>query len=49
MRVNESVPKTTSGWIGWQPDEKIIHLERYGVKGKKSILKSFNWPDEAAS
>jgi hypothetical protein len=36
--------------IGWRSSVDSLHLERYGgyAKPKGSILKSFNWPAEAA-
>ncbi len=40
---------TTSKMIGWRSGDRTYHLEKYGsyTKGKLSITKSFQWPNEA--
>lgn len=45
------MPKTTAGLIGWRSTDELFRLEKYGryTKGKSSILKSLNWPNEAIS
>jgi hypothetical protein len=42
------VPTTTSKMIGWLSGDRTNHLERFGTyaKGKQSITKSLQWPNE---
>ncbi|ELT93176.1 hypothetical protein CAPTEDRAFT_156825 [Capitella teleta] len=53
IRVDPSpkpIPETSNKMIGWRSSVDSLRLERYGryAKPKGSILKSFDWPAEAA-
>jgi hypothetical protein len=43
------LPKLSSAMIGWRSTNELCRLEKYGpyTKGKRTITKSLNWPNEA--
>jgi len=47
--VKSTLPKTTAALIGWRSTDPKYKLDKYGsyTKGRQTITKSLNWPDEA--
>ena len=47
--ISKRLPLKSSGMIGWRSTDEMCRLEKYGpyTRGRKTIHKTFNWPDEA--
>lgn len=46
-----SLPKTTSGMIGWKSTNTVNALEKFGpyTRGRQTITKSLKWPREGVN
>ena len=47
--MSKRLPLKSSGMIGWRSTDEMCRLEKYGpyARGRKTVHKTFNWPDEA--
>ena len=47
--ISKHLPIRSSAMIGWRSTDESCRLEKYGpyAKGRRTIHKTFNWPNEA--
>ena len=47
--ISKHLPLRSSAMIGWRSTDETCRLEKFGpyTRGRRTIHKTFNWPDEA--